>query len=576
VFSPQSSLVKAAFQHCSPSWLLQSPITAKTWDTNALTLEAEGSIAATAFSPDDKYIATCSDNEIVRVWDPETGVCLSMSDATQKEKVWPVWDMRICKFLAFSSCNSLAKASFSAVNREEPTATRIFKIDIYHSVELRDTKEMTCTVSGAYAAELAFSPKDHDILYAAVSGNTNGMITLDMWRVATDIGTMECIWSRSTSDNLIWVLSVSVELGLVVCRLDDTDYYSLDLVDLYTGVSMRKVELMSHLIREGPSIIHGTDLIIAISDLRTGPSSLKLHCFNIQTEQQQLVDSSPEDYRAFALAHRSDRLVTVSRYSKSAEIRNASRESATTSMPWQDSIVDLNISVDGETLLVAYSDRFEVQDLRGGIAFARPAIWSRADFPMISRSHDGIFIAARTRTAQTAHGITVWRTDTGSEVFRPCVTHGLYAGVFSHSTELLVYDDEKSERLIVWDISGATATLTFDIPEGTRLRELQFAPDDKTLFTSDGFVRIDTQSGVWTPERMALTETTRSGIFYERDWILSWSESGREDLMWVPPRYRPVARYGSKPWTFDASDHTIALWNPDSMLAMRIADPTQF
>jgi hypothetical protein len=370
------------------------------------------------------------------------------------------------------------------------------------------------------------------------------------------------------------VLSVSVELGLVVCRLDDTDYYSLDLVDLYTSVSMRKVELMSHLIREGPSIIHGTDLIIAISDLRTGPSSQNLHSFNIQTGQHNLVDNASEDYQVFAIAHHSHRLILASANHECAEIRNISQEATTRSTSRQDPLLGLTISLDGETLLATYSDRFEVQTLQGVITSTHPVTWSLAHDPQISRSHDGTFIAARTRRGTAAHGVTLYHIDTRFEVFRPCATSSQMAPVFSHSAELLAYDDAFADRLIVCDFSGDTGTLTFDIPQGISLFELQFAQDDKTLFTSKGFIRIDTVSGVWTPwpKPMALPKMMKSGITYAEGWIRSGSD--RKDLMWVPPHYRPT--YERASWTFDASDRTIVLWNPDSMVAMKIAEPIEF
>jgi WD40 repeat protein len=83
-FAPQSSQIKAAFKHCSPDWLIQPPVTAQTWGTDVSRLEADGFIKGMTFSPDDKYIATCSYDGTVRVWDSETGACLSTSDASQE------------------------------------------------------------------------------------------------------------------------------------------------------------------------------------------------------------------------------------------------------------------------------------------------------------------------------------------------------------------------------------------------------------------------------------------------------------------------------------------------------------
>jgi WD40 repeat protein len=572
-FAPQSSQIKAAFKHCSPDWLIQPPVTAQTWGTDVSRLEADGFIKGMTFSPDDKYIATCSYDGTVRVWDSETGACLSTSDASQ--------EVEYRAEVVFSSCNSLAKASIS--NPKEPKAARTFKVVIFQSIELRDAIEMACTAMGDYkVAKLAFSPRDQDILYTATTRKASDTFTLDLWRLAVGAGTMECIWSKSTSHSESRVIGVSVELGLVVCLLDGLDDYSLCLVDLYSGAYIRELKLMSPLIYARLFDIRGTDLIISISDFETEPQSYDLHSINIQTGQHHLIDSSSEDYQAFALARRGDRLVLAPYDRLFAEVRVVSRDPATRSMARQDVVLDLTLSIDGETLLVVYPDRFEVQTLQGDITFTRPVIWSNADDPLISRSHDDALVAARTRTDTGAHAIFLWHVGSGTEVSRPCVSDGRLAPTFSHGTGLLAYDDEDSAWLVVWNILGDSGTLAFDFSmEYLYPRNvIQFAQDDKTLFASQGFIRIDTESGEWTPspEREAPAETRSSRVFYKEDWIRS--ESDRKDLMWVPPHYRPLLRRGirrgSSLYTFDASDCTIALWNFDSMVVMKLADPTQF
>jgi hypothetical protein len=244
---------------------------------------------------------------------------------------------------------------------------------------------------------------------------------------------------------------------------------------------------------------------------------------------------------------------------------------------------DISLSMDGETLLVVYSDRFEVQTLRGDIAFARPVIWH--GFPQrISRSHDGAFIAARTRTDTGVDGVTLWRVACGTEVFRPCLTDDwrALAPVFSHSGGLLAYDgydDECAKRLIVWDILGDTGIVTFDFPQRFWTFRLRFGPDDKTVLGHEGFIRIDNESAVWTPWPEPDTPPSMitwcvippsmigSRIDYSRH---GWVRCDREDLMWVPPHYRPPlsGRENRAIW-----QGTVVLWNDDSMVVMKIVDP---
>jgi WD40 repeat protein len=569
VFAPQSSLIKAAFQHCSPGWLIQPPTTAQTWRTDALRLEAEGYFVAAGPSTDDTHVATCSNDGTVRIWNPKTVVCLTTSDPSEE------YGSEVA--LAFSTCNSLAKASFSGSYDKDSINARTLKIAIFHSIELRDTKEVTCAALGGYAAKLAFSPDDHDVLYVAISGKHNAMFILDVWSIAIGVGTMECLWTRTSVDGYLEVLDISAELKLIACLHRSLDHGTLDILDLHSGASMRRTNPMDMCFYTGPCAFHGTNIIAAISDEEKMSASHFLQSLDIETGHQRVIHSSTRDISVFAMAHGGDKIVLAPFMGTFAEIYNISQESATGFTPQRDSVIDLTISVDGETLLAAYSDRFEVQTLRGGVTFTRPVIWSKAEVgitrgPRISRSHDGAFVAARTCTVQGANGITVWHVASGEEIFQPCVTHGRLAPIFSHSTGLLACDDENAKWLIIWDIFGKKETLTFGIPEGTTLHStedmIQFAQDDKTMFTSKGLIRVETGDGVWTPwpEHVTPPRRIRSRISYEHEWV----KYDGDDLLWVPPHHRPLLGFGR---FWDASEGTIALWNSDSMVVMRIADP---
>jgi hypothetical protein len=412
-----------------------------------------------------------------------------------------------------------------------------------------------------------------------VSRNTGGneLFTLDLWRLTIGVGSMELIWSRSSSYNNCRVHGISAELGLVACCLDNFD--NVDFLDLCSGVPKQRTKLKSLPVHTGPSIIHGTDLIVAGSDYEKWPSSHGLHCFNIQTGQHRLVDSASEGYRMFALAHHTDRIVSVqcAFERESAEVRNASQELATRSMLRQDAVLDSTLSIDGETLLVVFDDRFEVQTLQGDITFTRPAKWSGILGPQVSRSHDGASIATRTWTDTGAHWFTLWHVGTGTEVSRSCVTCGSVAPVFSHSTGLVAYDDEYGARLVVWDILGKAEILTLDFPAGNCISifedKLQFAQDDKTVYTSMGFFRIDNGSGAWTPwpKPVIPPKMSRSRISYRDEWV----NYDREDLMWLPPHCRPTLEGNGGKYHCHTAEGTIAFWTPHRMVAMRIADPSR-
>ncbi|KAM0720711.1 hypothetical protein Q7P37_004848 [Cladosporium fusiforme] len=76
-FAPECSIVKSAFKHCIPKWLKRQPKVDKEWNTDVFALDGHtSSIVAMAFSPDDEYLATCSHDGTVRIWDTKAMACL--------------------------------------------------------------------------------------------------------------------------------------------------------------------------------------------------------------------------------------------------------------------------------------------------------------------------------------------------------------------------------------------------------------------------------------------------------------------------------------------------------------------
>ncbi|CAD6565792.1 MAG: hypothetical protein ASARMPREDX12_006774 [Alectoria sarmentosa] len=73
VFSPKSSIIKRLFSHVIPVWIETLPVVEKAWTASLQALEGHSSsVEAILFSPNDRLLASASDNHI-RLWDPVTG-----------------------------------------------------------------------------------------------------------------------------------------------------------------------------------------------------------------------------------------------------------------------------------------------------------------------------------------------------------------------------------------------------------------------------------------------------------------------------------------------------------------------
>jgi hypothetical protein len=78
VFAPQDSLMKSSFRRCMPQWLTHPPRVVETWNHDTLTLKGHTSmVTAMAFSPDDRYLASCTHFGMLSVCDATTGECVS-------------------------------------------------------------------------------------------------------------------------------------------------------------------------------------------------------------------------------------------------------------------------------------------------------------------------------------------------------------------------------------------------------------------------------------------------------------------------------------------------------------------
>ncbi|KAL2198599.1 hypothetical protein P885DRAFT_32988, partial [Corynascus similis CBS 632.67] len=78
IFSPTCSITRMQFENEEPRWIIRKPSMADSWSACLQTLEGHSNwVTSVAWSHDASWLASASDDETVKIWDPLTGQCVS-------------------------------------------------------------------------------------------------------------------------------------------------------------------------------------------------------------------------------------------------------------------------------------------------------------------------------------------------------------------------------------------------------------------------------------------------------------------------------------------------------------------
>jgi hypothetical protein len=74
IFAPETSIIRHMFKDQIPRWICKLPKMQPAWDSKLQKLEGHTSrVRSVAFSPDSQLLASGSDDQTVRLWNPATG-----------------------------------------------------------------------------------------------------------------------------------------------------------------------------------------------------------------------------------------------------------------------------------------------------------------------------------------------------------------------------------------------------------------------------------------------------------------------------------------------------------------------
>lgn len=482
------------------------------------TLEGHtGPIVAIEFSPNDHFLATCSWDETVRVWDT-TAVALFCS--FQKRGYAPT-------AAAFSNDNTRIAIAYWASNgvKKRPRIVTVVVYEIASGKVFRELEPITID-SGARNTgwALAFSDDMSIVLGASV------IDTIRAWRAADD---------ESTVFEALWVYELPtlgrsriVPSSITICRVAPRlAYYhengvigsrSLAVFDLLTGsvVSSQHGKNISGDIR-----YHGKDLAMINS---MGPNDI-LGLLNVRTgDFENLPGYNGPSALKFALAHNKDKVaVSYDSVPQIVEVQSllAPQEERKTQ---QEEVRSIVVSASGEAIAVRYLYSLGVFSPEGRIVAQRSRSSLIAPFlrSPIGFSPDGSLIADLDDDGN------LWIMDINT----------------SSEGQVNISRSPEFEEIAFSRDNKHITTQSYD---GVSVWDLEFDQEGSSILVSPRNDRDDLSSahcphkitsGILSPKDHELHSELENGVGFEqrsskRD-ELEWIQYNKKDILWIPKRYR--------------------------------------
>lgn len=598
-FAPECSQVKILSKDYRPRWLVLPPQVDEEWDVDRLTLKGHTSkIRVMAFSPDETYFATCSDDDTIRIWEPTTGDCIT-TFPSQLQSDQDEMNQYAMSFSGNNHCLAVAIAErlprISRTSRKSISHT--YHMMVYdmkagsivrksHRMGIGGRERYPNTPADYYTEStisVAFMPNHDNTLYVATFANN----VLEVWVLQMESNISKQVWSIDIlsimDENLLSEadcipnragLAISTDHSLVSCGLNLGG--SIATWHLDSGVLFSKHYTEPYRHTSGLLAFHEGDLLFdsRFDVVREGINLLRL---NIQTGHVS------EVARIGALSWFLRPTTTAIACARAlfAFVADENRNADLFQMHSLPQAVDMEIethtqsplesahsTTDGKTLCLRYPDRVELQDICGSVLF-------RSGFKGYFTGQFGVSDDGSVVVVGTVKGTHVYYVDTGRVLQLPGFLGNTMPPVFSSDKRLVALHSSNKhlgleDRIVLWDLVSHKEFRSIDLPGlvlnykmGSGAHWMIFSEDDKTLFTSSGC--IDVVTGEFNTESVP----RQGGGPFSLGKYKTWIRFNGENLLWLPQQYRSWSEARSA-----GAKHTVAFVGRNGKLVlMRFAEP---
>lgn len=534
-----------------PKWLTRPLEAEMKWSDDIFMLEGHtASIRAMVFSPDDKYLATCSFDGTVRLWDMTTMAC---SHCYVEAGLDP-------RNIAFA-LDSTKLAVGHVRDMNQPTQ-KLIGVNTYD------------TVTGSIARELhPIQVDDYERGFEiALTVNNNATVILaamrfeelHVWRTTEDDPLVfKHVWTYR-AELALQKLGYRVALAmcraapLLACLHIQGGSRRLSILNLATK---SVVSIYDELKFAGGLAYHNMDLVVQKAEGRTShfgtfdPYAGQFNC---------LISYHGGPWWTFAISNGREKIALCDpMYPKPVQICRvlAPPYSKVESSNQLQRVMQLEVSTNGGAIVVVRESYVEILDVRGETSFCHTLITDFNNlYHAVAVSSDGKLLALTFRKR-----LQGWDLQSPSEpVFTMRGEFSFRGGpgpymCFSNDKKQLALPPENS--LEVWDIEHDHQKMSLHTK--TTITLSTFSDDGEKLFTSQGCV--DVTNGTWVSEKGTYKDSSETGVSFDGGTFAmntKWICFDNRELLWLPMKFRMRARItgcGGKTAVLGMNDGTLRI-----------------